>query len=75
MILKYRTTREGECSSYDMWNYIDGITNCSVFFDDDPSRECTCIEFGDGQNHTILALHDEAYLINDSGKTIEKIAY
>lgn len=73
MILKFKTTREDGNVFYDMWNYIDGITECSVFFNNDPSVNCTCIEFGDSSNHTILSLHDEAYLINDNGKTIEKI--
>lgn len=77
MILKYRTTREDGNVQYDMWHYVDGITDCSVFFDSRPEYNCTCIEICKNQNreHMILALYDEAYLINDSGKTIEKIKY
>ena len=75
MILKYKTIREDGDAIYDIWNYIDGITDCSVFFSNEPDVKCICIEFGKDQSHKILALHDEAYLINDCGKTIEKIAY
>ena len=32
MILKYKTIREDGDAIYDIWNYIDGITDCSVFF-------------------------------------------
>ena len=75
MILKYRTTREDAGAFYDVWHYVDGITDCSVFFDNSPEFNCTCIEICKNQtrDHMILALHDTAYLINDSGKTIEKI--
>jgi hypothetical protein len=75
MILKYRTTREENGAFCDIWNFVDGITDCSVFFDSSPACNCTCIEIYKNQNrdHMILALHDTAYLINDSGKTIEKI--
>lgn len=78
MILKYRTTRkvdEDPNANYDQWNYIDGITDCSVYFDPHPAVNCTCIAFGAGNNHMVLALHDEAYLINENGKTIERISH
>ncbi len=73
MILKYRRTRVDGNVHYDVWNYIDGITDCSVYFNNNPDINTTCIEFGEGPKHMILALYDEAYLINDNGKTIEKI--
>ena len=71
MILKYRTTRLEDHVHYDVWNFIDNVKACSLYFD--PDAKCTCIEIGEGLNHMVLALHDEAYLINDNGKTIEKI--
>ena len=71
MILKYKTTLSG---NRDQWNYIDGISECSVYFNSDPTVNCTCIAFGASHNHMVLALHDEAYLINDNGKTVERIS-
>lgn len=75
MILKYKTTRREDYGThggnYDVWNFIDNVKACSLYFD--PDAKCTCIEIGEGLNHMVLALHDEAYLINDNGKTIEKI--
>ena len=70
MILKFRTTIEGNC---DKWNYIDGIVSCGVFYD--TKEKCTMVEFKDNGGIITLALQDEAYLINDNGKTIEKIAH
>lgn len=71
MILKYKTTRYEDHVHHDVWNFIDNVKACSLYFD--PDAKCTCIEIGEGLNHMVLALHDEAYLINDNGKTIEKI--
>lgn len=75
MILKYKTTKRDDKENcfYDQWNYVDGIVNCSVYFNKD--IDCTCIDISRGQEYMSLALHDEAYLINENGKTIEKIAY
>lgn len=80
MILKYKTNMEyghdenaTKAIKVDRWNYVDGITDCGIFYDQ--RAKCTCIEFGENDKHMVLALHDEAYLINDNGKTIEKIAY
>jgi hypothetical protein len=77
MILKYKTTKrvdEGDRgSNYDQWNFVDNITNCSVYFN--PTTNCTCIDISHGGEYMSLALHEEAYLINDAGKTIEKIAH
>lgn len=77
MILKYKTTPEKNGEKCDMWNYVDGITSCSVFYNTDPSINRPCIEFGRGPglDQITLPLYEEAYLINDTGKTIEKIAY
>lgn len=69
MILKYATSRDNETA---MWNYVDGIKDASVFFDNE--LQCTCVnitryngdEFG-------IALHNTAYLLNESGKTIERL--
>lgn len=80
MILKYKTIYEYGYSENeptevkaDRWNYIDGITDCGVYFD--TKAGCTMFHFVENGNDVILALHNEAYLINDAGKTIEKIAY
>lgn len=82
MILKYRTIHEtihetsrepNSTHKVDRWNYVDGVTDCSVYYDQDAG--CTVLEYtANGRERPIsIALHGEAYLINNNGKTVEKI--
>jgi len=78
MILKYKTKFETSSdpqatNKVDRWNYIDNVNDCAVFYDQDEG--CTMFEYYVDGCRILLALHGEAYLINDSGKTIDKIAH
>lgn len=53
------------------WNYISGIEDCGVFFDVD-SRSAIVEYYKDGNTHQQV-IYGEAYLLDDSGKTIEVI--
>lgn len=52
------------------WMYIDGLKECTTFFD--KKNNCMCIDLT-ADKGCILGIHSEAYLLNDFGKTIEKI--
>lgn len=74
MILKFRTEcihpateTEGEYRQ-EQWHYIDGITEASTYYDTEHRAVCVRINRDD-----VIALYDEAYLLNDAGKTIEKV--
>ena len=74
MILKFKTVcvhpsteTESEYKT-DQWHYIDGITQASIYYD--PEIRAVCVRISEDN---ILALYDEAYLLNDAGKTIEKV--
>lgn len=78
MILKYRTIHEtsrepNSTHKVDRWNYVDGVTDCSVYYDKDAGY--TVLEYTtNGRERPIsIVLHCEAYLINNNGKTVEKI--
>lgn len=71
MILKTLTHR-GKHGVCDCWNFYDKIEAASVYFDDDANETCIDIRFSNGENETLIVL-DEMYLLNDSGRTIEKI--
>lgn len=74
MILKVVSyeRREGKEGVWETANYIDRIINASISFDDDadlPYVKCTL------ENSAVISISvpNVAYLMNDSGKTIEKI--
>lgn len=78
MVLKYRTEckypadgKEGEYG-VEYWNFIDGIVDASIYYDKQCKSVVAALEFGN-RPHMKLALHDEAYLLSNSGKTIEKV--
>ena len=78
MILKFRTLckypvdwTEGEYGQ-EQWHYIDGIAEVSTYYDKE--RDAVCARITDSnKTGTVIALHDEAYLLNNEGKTIEKV--
>lgn len=72
MILKIMSYEIKNGVSYDIADFIDKITHASVKANDDikmPEVRCT---FENGANVTI-SVPNVAFLMNDSGKTIEKI--
>lgn len=78
MVLKYLTkcehnhTEQSEAVFYDQWNYLDGIKEASIYYDKAHQSTVASLTFEDKTSATI-ALHYEAYLLNENGKTIEKI--
>lgn len=74
MILKTLDQRKSETSSgvYDEWNYFDNIVSASNYFNEDSNQTCVRCKFADG-NFVIIDVPCVAYLMSDSGKTIDKI--
>lgn len=78
MVLKYRTVckypADGEEGEYgfEQWNFIDGIIGASVYYDKANEATVAALEF-DSRPPMKIALYDEAYLLNENGKTIEKV--
>ena len=73
MVLKYLTNRENnERVSFDQWNFIDGIIGASVYYDPEVNMTVAELEFEVRPSITI-ALQAEAYLLNENGKTIERV--
>lgn len=75
MILKVVTSEKAEDGEYfrDTDTYIDGITNASVYFNEAeglPNVKCTL------ENGALITISvpNVAYLMNNNGKTIERIA-
>ena len=78
MVLKYRTVckfpvdgKEGEYG-IEKWNFVGGIVGASIFYDQENKATVAALEF-DSRPPMELALYDEAYLLNENGKTIEKV--
>ena len=74
MILKtldYKQSKN-QSSAYEEWNYFDNITSASVFYDEDIKMTVVRCSFRDGNTIT-FAIPNVAYLMSDTGKTIEKI--
>lgn len=74
MILKFRTTVDkGTPHEHDQWNYMDGFSSASTFFDKE--EKCVCIQIDDyaQEGSFVMPLYQEAYLLNDNGVTIERI--
>jgi hypothetical protein len=78
MVLKYLTNCEvgsneiGEHVFRDQWNFVGGITNASLYWDEANKATIAALEF-ESQPPVKIALYHEAYLLNENGKTIEKI--
>ena len=74
MILKtldYRQCKENS-GVYEEWNYFDNIVNASTYFDEGSKMTVVRCTFRDG-NIITFAIPNVAYLMSDTGKTIEKI--
>jgi hypothetical protein len=74
MILKtldYRKS-ENQNSVYEEWTYFDNIVNASTFFDEGCKMTVVRCTFREG-NIVTIAIPNVAYLMSDTGKTIEKI--
>ena len=74
MILKTLDYRQSKNHSgaYEEWNYFDNITTASSFFDEEIKMTVVRCSFRDG-NTVTFAIPNVAYLMSDTGKTIEKI--
>lgn len=78
MVLKYLTNCEfssevpGENVRRDQWNFVGGITHASIYWDETNKTAVAALEF-ESLPPVKLALHHEAYLLNENGKTIERI--
>lgn len=78
MVLKYLTKCEvchGEQAEKvfrDQWNFIDGIIGASLYYDDMCESVVAALEF-ENRPPMKIAISREAYLLNDNGKTIEKV--
>lgn len=74
MILKnldYRKHKH-DAGVYEEWNYFDNIASASNYYDEDTKMTVVRCKFQNG-NFVTIAVPCVAYLMSDSGKTIEKI--
>lgn len=74
MILKIKDYIESEQQGVllDVWNYFDNITSASNFYHEGSKEAVVRCTFRDGNTITFDILY-EAYLMSDTGKTIERI--
>lgn len=74
MILKIKDYKQSENQNVmlDVWNYFDNITSASNFYDEGSKDAVVRCTFRDGNTITFAILY-EAYLMSDTGKTIERI--
>ena len=74
MILKtldYRQAKE-HSGVYEEWNYFDNIVSASSYYDEGCKMPCVRCSFRDGSLIT-FSIPNCAYLMSDTGKTIDKI--
>ena len=78
MVLKYLTRCDMGCNEIaekvfcDKWNFVGGIISASIYWDEVHKATMAALEF-ETRPSVVIALHNEAYLLNENGKTIEKI--
>ena len=74
MILKIKDYMKSENQNVllDVWNYFDNITSTSNFYHEGSKETVVRCTFKDGNTITFDILY-EAYLMSDTGKTIERI--
>ena len=71
-VLDYRKGKEQSCE-FEEWNYFDNIVSASNYYDEEVRMAVVRCRFLDGSTVTI-SIPNVAYLMSDSGKTIDRIA-
>lgn len=74
-ILDYRPGRVKDGVHYDVyeeWNYFDNIVSASNYYDETTKMTVVRCKFRD-ESMVTFAIPNVAYLMSDTGKTIEKI--
>ena len=74
MILKILDYRQGEEQNdvFEEWTYLDNIGSASVTYDEESKSTVVRCKFKD-DNFVTISIPNVAYLMSDTGKTIEKI--
>lgn len=74
MILKTLDYRQGKEQNnvFEEWSYFDNIESASSYYDEDSKLPAVRCRFRDGSVVTI-DIPNVAYLMSDTGKTIDKI--
>lgn len=74
MILKTLDYRQGKEQNhvFEEWNYFDNIVSASCYFDEETKMTVVRCLFRD-DNVITISIPNVAYLMSDTGKTIEKI--
>lgn len=70
-ILDYRQDKE-QNAVFDEWTYLDNIVSASVTYDEGSKSTVVRCRFKD-DNLVTISILNVAYLMSDTGKTIEKI--
>ena len=72
MIFKYLMTNPDGTAH---WDYYDGVKQASTEYDFKLGRICVRVAFDrNGNDFILFPVNEEAYLMNDNGKTIEKFS-
>lgn len=74
MVLKWLTyEKDSKGDGYhEIWNFVDNVKEVSVYWDDKITCTCVKVSFRDGDSQ-VFAIHNEGYILSDSGKTIERV--
>ena len=74
MILKVLDYRQGKMQNhvFEEWNFFDNIVSASSYYDEETKLPVVRCRFRDDSVVTI-AVPNVAYLMSDTGKTIDKI--
>lgn len=74
MILKTLDYRQGKNQNdvYEEWNFFDNIVSASNYYDEEIKLPVVRCRFRD-DNIVTIAIPNVAYLMSDTGKTIDKI--
>ena len=74
MVLKWLTyEKDSKGDGYhEIWSFVDNVKESSVYWDDKITCTCVKVSFGDGDSK-VFAVHNEGYILSDSGKTIERV--
>lgn len=80
MVLKYLTNREVQARPgekvekmfRDQWVFIGGIAMASIYYDEMCESIVAALEF-ENREPIKIAIPSDAYLLNENGKTIEKV--